>query len=438
MSKRVALYIRVSTEEQARQGLSLDAQEQDLRNFAERKGYSVVGLYVDDGASARKSPFKRKAFKRLLIDVEQGLVDRILFIKLDRWFRSVRDYYKAQDILDSHSVDWETTQEQYNTTTTNGRLMLNVKLSVAQNESDMTSDRIKFVFEQKRARHEVVTGSFPTGYKIENKHLVPDDKTAQYIIKTFDTFNRTHNLSETLKYLRSVGYYHNYASLRYLLRNETYIGKNGTDLEFCKPIISQEVFYGVQDVLNKRKVVKATPSKLIYLFSGLIRCAVCGNKFTANYSYKNAKKEKRKRYRCQTAHTRKVCTNTRNIKEEVIEQALLQRFDSLYRNRKAVVHESVQQQVVDTEKVKHQLQRLKELFINDLITLEEYKKDAEQYNKLLSIRPITMYTVYDKKLEDGIRPLYDTLSEKQRQGFWRQIIDYIVVDEQQNIEVFFK
>ena len=105
MSKRVALYIRVSTEEQARQGLSLDAQEQDLRNFAKRKGYSVVGLYVDDGASARKSPFKRKAFKRLLIDVEQGLVDRILFIKLDRWFRSVRDYYKAQDILDSHSVD---------------------------------------------------------------------------------------------------------------------------------------------------------------------------------------------------------------------------------------------------------------------------------------------------------------------------------------------
>ena len=158
-NKRVALYIRVSTEEQARQGLSLDAQLADLRSYADKHNYEIVGVYTDDGSSARKKPFSRRAFKQLIEDIKQNKIDRVLFIKLDRWFRSVKDYYKAQEILDMHEVDWETTQEDYNTTTTNGRLMLNIKLSIAQNESDMTSDRIQFVFAQKRARHEICSGS---------------------------------------------------------------------------------------------------------------------------------------------------------------------------------------------------------------------------------------------------------------------------------------
>ena len=112
-NKRAALYIRVSTEEQARHGLSLSAQLENLQQYAKNKGYDIVGIYTDDGASARKSPFSRKAFKQLMEDVQWNRIDRILFIKLDRWFRSVRDYYKAQDILDAHGVDWETTQEQY-------------------------------------------------------------------------------------------------------------------------------------------------------------------------------------------------------------------------------------------------------------------------------------------------------------------------------------
>ena len=83
---RVALYIRVSTEEQALHGYSLQAQEDELLHFAKEKKYKVVGTYRDEGFSARKPALKRKVMQELLDDVRAGKIDRILFIKLDRWF----------------------------------------------------------------------------------------------------------------------------------------------------------------------------------------------------------------------------------------------------------------------------------------------------------------------------------------------------------------
>ena len=145
--KRAALYIRVSTEEQARHGYSLAEQEHDLRQYAEQHGYIIIGIYADEGISARKALSRRKALQRLLDDVRTGVVNIIIFKCLDRWFRNVADYYKVQDILDRHGVLWECSQEEiFNTTTTNGRLMLNLKLSLAQHESDQTGDRVRYIF----------------------------------------------------------------------------------------------------------------------------------------------------------------------------------------------------------------------------------------------------------------------------------------------------
>ena len=164
--KRAALYIRVSSEEQARHGYSLAEQEYDLRRYAEQHGYSIVGLYADEGASARKALSRRKGLQRLLEDVQTDAIDIIVFKCLDRWFRNVRDYYVVQDILDQHGVLWECSQEKiFNTTTTNGRLMLNLKLSLAQHESDQTGDRIKYVFEGRLREGKAISGRFPIGYR---------------------------------------------------------------------------------------------------------------------------------------------------------------------------------------------------------------------------------------------------------------------------------
>ena len=150
--KKAALYIRVSTDEQAKHGFSLGEQQHDLERYASKHNYAVVDIYADEGNTARKSLGKRKELQRLLDDVRAGHIDIILMKCLDRWFRNIADYYKVQEILDAYGVEWECTQEEYNTTTTNGRLMLNLKLSIAQNESDQTSDRIKYINEGKKRR----------------------------------------------------------------------------------------------------------------------------------------------------------------------------------------------------------------------------------------------------------------------------------------------
>ena len=186
--RRAALYIRVSSEEQAKHGLSLEAQREKLRQYAASNGLRIIEEYPDEGYSARKSFRSRPQFLRLLDDVEREKFDVILFIKLDRWFRNVSDYYEIQRILDDHHVSWIATEEEYDTTTANGRLHLNIKLSIAQDEADRTSEHIKFVFESKLRRGEVVSGKVPFGYKIENKRLAVDDEKAPIVRDIFDHY----------------------------------------------------------------------------------------------------------------------------------------------------------------------------------------------------------------------------------------------------------
>lgn len=107
MKKRVALYVRVSTQEQKKHGLSVDSQITALKEYCTKKKYTVVDVYSDAGISARKKYTKRPELLRLLGDCEQKKIDLILFTKLDRWFRSVADYYEVQSILEKVKVPWK-------------------------------------------------------------------------------------------------------------------------------------------------------------------------------------------------------------------------------------------------------------------------------------------------------------------------------------------
>ena len=150
--KRVAIYIRVSTDEQAKHGLSLEAQKKSLEEYCKKHGHRVVGFYIDEGLTARKTIKKRLEFNRMIEDVKKTipmlpderrakyqflvvvgvlfLLQFVVFIKLDRWFRNVRDYYNTMDILDKHNCKWVATEEDYDLTTSSGILNLNLRLSI--------------------------------------------------------------------------------------------------------------------------------------------------------------------------------------------------------------------------------------------------------------------------------------------------------------------
>ncbi len=116
-AEEVALYIRVSTEEQALNGDSLRTQREELTKYALANGFHIYNIYEDDGFSATN--LNRPALQKMLKDVRQNKINRILITKLDRLSRGVRNYYKILDTLDEHEVFWQTIFEKYDSSTAN-------------------------------------------------------------------------------------------------------------------------------------------------------------------------------------------------------------------------------------------------------------------------------------------------------------------------------
>ena len=256
---RVALYARVSTEEQALHGLSIDAQLAALR-----EAYPNGQEYVDLGISGQKPISKRPELQRLLRDVEQNKIDLIVFTKLDRWTRNIREYYKAQDVLDSHHVAWKALWEDYETQTAAGVLKTNIMLAVSQDEALRTSERIKAVFERKRQNGLVPTGSVPLGIRIVDGHYAHSED-AEKVRNIFSHYIASRSPSDTAREFKMTA-----NGVRYLLRNKTYLDAG---------VVDSTTYNTAQEILKKRSQ-RNTRSDRVYLFSGLLVCPYCGAKLT--------------------------------------------------------------------------------------------------------------------------------------------------------------
>lgn len=432
---RAALYIRVSTEEQAMHGLSLAAQRDSLSQYAAEHQMKVVGLYADEGITARKKYRSRTEFMRMLDDVEHGKIDVILFIKLDRWFRNVADYYEIQKILDANNVQWITTEERYDTTTANGRLNLNIKLSIAQDESDRTSERIKFVFEGKRKRGEVTCGNVPLGYRIENKKMVLDEEKAKIAYAIFQKYIDCRSVYGVQMWLiDAYGIRYSSTAVTHMLSNERYIGRAYGQDNFCPAIIDRATFDTVQQI-RSQNASKTTRNHRVYLFSGLMVCASCGRRMGVhshggNYIY----------YRCTRNGQVKGCTNRRNTRECKLEEYLLEHIEEDFQSYNLNVERS---QVnpparIDTARLKSKMSKLKDLYLNDLIDRDEYELDytrlKQELEKASAVQqPIKLIDI--RKFQD-IRRTYATLGPEHKKAFWSRAIEKIIVDESGNLQIF--
>ena len=322
--KRAALYTRVSTEEQAHRGMSLDAQRERLVQYAEENELVIVDLYNDEGISARKRYTKRPEFIRMLDDIRANKIDVVLFIKLDRWFRNVADYYEVQTILDKNGVQWIATEEDYDTTTANGRLALNVKLAIAQDESDRTSERIKFVFSNMVKDGRVISGKTPLGFGIEDKRPVVVEDEAAVVREIFQKYIDLRSIKATSRFiLNKYGRSIDAKSMKHMLQNRWYIGEAYGIEGWCPPIIDKKIFGVVSEILNVRSARNgAGRSERVYLFTGLVFCSSCGRRMTT-YSCRNkspdgtAKKEFIY-YRCP-AHTMKLCEMSKQFNQDKLE-----------------------------------------------------------------------------------------------------------------------
>ena len=442
---RVALYIRVSGEEQKIKGLSLEAQQERLESYALKKGWIVTGIYIDAAKTARKNMHRRSEFQKMIESVKRDEVDLLLFCRLDRWFRSVADYYKVMEILQAHGCDWKTTDEEYDTTSANGRLYINVKLSIAQNEADICGERIDVVFDSKIAHGTVVSGSCPFGYRVNKEQrleTVPEE--VGIVQDAFNHYENTVSQRGTVKYIRET-YGVNWcdATFRRMLSEKLYTGiydRGGRVNEnFCPSIISREQFDRVQAL--KKRNARSAPSGRVYIFTSILKCAECNHNMVGHVTYKG---NELYYYRCNQHFQRGRCSHKSEIREDVIEKWLFDNLESEL-NRVRIEWEvkaaERKKNILRTDKatLKRKLTKLKELYVNELIDIEEYKKDYDIYTSALRQLPEPTeesppnFEAAEKLLRSDYRNIYDTLTREEKRTLWRSVISEIRIDSDNNI-----
>lgn len=440
---RVDLYIRVSGQEQAIKGLSLEAQQENLEEYARERGWVIVGTYIDAAKTARKRMYKRTNFLRMLEDVKQDKVDLILFTRLDRWFRSVADYYKVMEILDAHNCGWLTTQEQYDTTTAGGRLYINLRLSIAQNEADLCGERIGVVLDSKVKHGTVVSGKIPFGYRINKEkrlEIVPQD--AAIILDAFEHYRSSVSVRATAAYIK-LTYGLNWDNIRCRrnLCQTLYIGhyeSNGrVNPNFCPPIVPRDLYDDVQKLLSNN--TKANPTGRVFLFTSLLICAECGHRLAGLQTGYGPY------YRCPQHYSRRTCGHKKQIRETAVEEWLFTFLgDELEKQRlEWKVKEARRKQAaasVDRAAIRRKLSRLKELYVNEMIDLEEYRRDYELYTTQLAERTAPSaeeerpnFEAIEAILETGFRKIYDGLEREEKRTLWRSVIKEIHVDKERQI-----
>ncbi len=228
LAPRVATYARVSTEDQAKEGFSLDAQKDRLRAFCRAQGWTVAREYVDDGHSGRD--VKRPAYRQMM--AERDAWDRVLVIKMDRIHRNSRNFMEMMDDLRKWGKDFASATESLDTSTAMGRFVMDIIQRIAQLESEQIGERVYMGMAQKHKQGKGLLGfRRPYGYDYVGGRLVVIPKEARVVRRIFQEFAANRSLHAIAAGLNDEGVPSqrdrrwSKSGLRYMLRNPVYIGK---------------------------------------------------------------------------------------------------------------------------------------------------------------------------------------------------------------------
>lgn len=450
----VACYVRVSTDEQVKFGFSIQAQKEALEKYCKEHGYKCE-FFIDEGISA--STMKRPALQKMLNKIQA--FDMVLFTKLDRLSRNVLDANNINKILQNNNCTMKAIDEDdIDTSTADGTFIFNLKVSLAQREIGKTSERIKFVFQNKRNNGEVTSGTVKYGYAIKDKKFIINEDEANNIVELYKYFiNVNGDISKTYTYFVSHFPSKGYDAMKGYLRDTAYIGKyklyrKNVYLENYIPrIMDDNLFYTAQNLL-KKKQKHVAKNNITSLFSGLVYCQCCGNRMTKKQD--NRVKNRLIRYSCDNVFRYKIgskdkkCTNHTLIREDKLETYLFENLkNELERFKlKSQHHEEISIKV-DPNKIKrleNKIIKLKDLYLDDLIDKDSYTKDYKKYTLELNnlknnIKPdeVKDFSKIEKIINSDYVTIYSKLSIENKRKFWLSFIDKIYVADGNIKEVTF-
>ena len=402
--KKIAgLYIRVSTEDQAREGFSLPEQEKRLRAMCEYKGYEIYDVYKDAGISAKTGNL-RPEFERLLQDIRDKKVNTIVVLKLDRLTRSVYDMEGIMNFLEENDAYLDCANDDINTTNANGKMVARLLTTVSQNEIERTSERTKIGLAGAiKVGH--IPHKAPLGYKHEDKKLVIDYATKDVVIRIFNmyhdglSYKKISNILNEEQVLGKTNWRD--STIVNLIENPIYKGdfihgkrtkKPTYYKDVVEPLVSKEYWEECQ--VQQKKNSRSYKRVENYLFLQKLKCPKCkrilGGKATTKkngnvYYY----------YYCNDCKI--------NFKEGEIERQIDQYMDSIVEYDSIVnqyflpmIKQKIENPKEELQKElktqKSKFDRIREAYINEVFNLKEYNEER-------------------KKVEDIINELEDKLSE---------------------------
>ena len=295
----VAIYARVSTEEQATDGYSVKAQRDALTDYAGKNNLNIIGEYIDEGKSG-KSISGRPQMKKLLKDAAEKKFDTVIIYKLDRLARKTRDSLEIAETLNNHGVQLISLSESIDTSTPHGRMFYTVLSSLAEMEREQIVGRVKMGMTQ-RAKEGKWNGGRCLGYDSKDKQLYVNPNEAKIVQEIFLLADQGYGYKKITGIINRKGYKtkkgneFSIATVKGILDNPMYIGKlrfnqhknwaekrrKGKNKEpiivdgIHEPIIDKELWDSVQ-LKRQGRSYKAVQSSKPYFLSKLIRCPQCG------------------------------------------------------------------------------------------------------------------------------------------------------------------
>ncbi len=391
--KKIAgIYIRVSTEDQAREGFSLPEQEKRLRAMCDYKGYEVYKIYKDAGISA-KTGNHRPAFEELKEDIKKKLINTIVVLKLDRLTRSVYDMENIMKFLEDNNAYLDCANDDINTTNANGRMVARLLTTVSQNEIERTSERTKIGLAG-AIKEGNIPNKAPFGYKHVNKKLVPDPLTKDQIIRIFNLYyegNSYQTISNIYNEEKVFGKTNwRDSTILKILENEIYKGdfvhgkRTSTPTYYenvVEPIVSKELWEECQ--VQKKKNSRNYKRDKEYLFLQKLRCPKCGKILGGNAT----RKKNGNIYYYYQCHSCNISIKEKDIEKEaktllsdileydnVVNEFFLPVLKSKLDNPKIELEKELKS--LNTKK-----ERIKKGYIDSLFTEEEFKEETNLINE---------------------------------------------------------
>jgi site-specific DNA recombinase len=256
---RAAIYTRVSTEDQAKEGFSLDAQLEKLRAYCTARGWDIAGEYVDEGFSGRK--IRRPAYIRMMEDIEKW--DALLVIKMDRIHRNSKNFMVMMEDLGKKGKEFVSMMESLDTSTAMGRFVMDIIQRIAQLESEQIGERVYIGMEQKAKQNGGMLGfNIPYGYTYEHGKLKVHNGEADVVKKIFSWYLDGRSMGTIVKMLNITnirskkGGVWSKKCISGILTNPVYCGylrwEQYRNKSTHEPIMSSQEFNTVQDILKKR------------------------------------------------------------------------------------------------------------------------------------------------------------------------------------------